>query len=277
MPTCRGRGLRKSVFATPSEFMKNVFRWAFVFTGGLLLEAAEALEERVYPCEHTWTGPGCHWSTQPQIMLQGLHWIFSSPSPLETSLIHHTRKHLRCLLLMLLTHASSISCRKCEWSPCRNYSLKTVREVENLDDSVEIQGFYLKQKLNLIWRNWRAPIVNMTVKAKGHNMDQIIIVKKVVESCTLQVNILRESIIDTPALSGWPPTANDIRDSAQQLMPPQLLNFLAWSTGSADVVGFDNCVDTGDDVRRKLLYVVQDICIYIYIYIYINKGKEGNV
>ena len=47
---------------------------------------------------------------------------------------------------------------------------------------------------------------------------------------------LKGVIIDTPALCGWPPTANDIRDSAQQLIPPQLFNFLAWITGSADVV-----------------------------------------
>ena len=90
-----------------------------------------------------------------------------------------------------------------------------MREVENLDVSVEIRGFHLKPKLkarypllqflkpikrnsseivfckegfslladrwtsqsDLIWRNWRAPIVNMTVKAKGHNLDQIIIDK----------------------------------------------------------------------------------------------------
>ena len=107
--------------------------------------------------------------------------------------------------------------------------IKTVQEVEHIDGSVEIGGFYLKQKLNarypslqlvwhikrnasesvlckegssilltcgrlkLIWRNWRAPIVNMRVKANGHNLNQIIIVKKVVDSCTLPVNIFRES------------------------------------------------------------------------------------
>ena len=107
--------------------------------------------------------------------------------------------------------------------------IKTMREVENLDDSVKIRGFYLKQKLNarypllqfcgilkempvkffsvrnvpvflltggrlnLIWRNLRAPIVNMTMKAKGHYLDKIIIVKNVVESYTLPVNIFKES------------------------------------------------------------------------------------
>ena len=71
-------------------------------------------------------------------------------------------------------------------------------------------------------------------------------------------------IIDTPALSGWSHIANDIRDSAQQLIPPQLFNFLAWITGSADVVELDNFVETGDGIRRKLLSVAHDI-IYIYI------------
>ena len=109
--------------------------------------------------------------------------------------------------------------------------------------------------------------MNMTVKSKGHNLDQIIIiiVKRVVESCISQHQGV---IIDTPALSGWPPTANYIMDNTQ-LIPPQLLNFLAWITGSADVVEFDNFVETGDDVRRKLLSMAQDI---VYIYIYIYKG-----
>ena len=82
------------------------------------------------------------------------------------------------------------------------------------------------------------------------------------ESCRilyLASQHLHGVIIDTPALSGWPPTANDIRDSAQQLIPPQLFNFLAWITGSADVVEFDNFVKADDDVRQKLLSVAQDI------------------
>ena len=41
---------------------------------------------------------------------------------------------------------------------------------------------------------------------------------------------LKGVIIDTPALSGWSPTAHEIRDSAQQLIPPQLFSFLAWIT-----------------------------------------------
>ena len=57
-------------------------------------------------------------------------------------------------------------------------------------------------------------------------------------------------------------------DSAQELIPLQLLNFLAWITGSADVVEFDNFVETGP--------AEVTICCsghYIYIYIYIStKG-----
>ena len=44
---------------------------------------------------------------------------------------------------------------------------------------------------------------------------------------------LQGVIIDTAALSGWSATANYIKDSAQQLITPQLYNFLAWITGSA--------------------------------------------
>ena len=66
-------------------------------------------------------------------------------------------------------------------------------------------------------------------------------------------------LIGTPGLSGWPPTANAIRDSAQELIPPQWFNCFAWITGSSDVTEFDNFVETGDEVRRKLLYVAQDI------------------
>ena len=79
---------------------------------------------------------------------------------------------------------------------------------------------------------------------------------------------LQGVIIDKPALSGWPPTANDIRDSAQQLIPPQLFNFLAWITDSTDVIDFDNFVETSDDVRRELLSVAQDI-VYIS-----TKGRK---
>ena len=70
---------------------------------------------------------------------------------------------------------------------------------------------------------------------------------------------LQEVILDTPALSGWLPTENDIRDSAQQLVQPHLFKFLAWITGSSDVVEFDNFVETCNDVRRGLLSVAQDI------------------
>ena len=146
---------------------------------------------------------------------------------METSHIHHTRKHLSCSAVLLLTHASSISCRYCEWSPCRNYSL-TVREVESLDDSVEIRGFNLKQKLKA-----RYPLLQF-LKTIKRNSSEIVFCKEgfslladrwtsqsdlvkmestdceydsegkgpqlgsdyhcqVVESCTLLVNILRES------------------------------------------------------------------------------------
>ena len=51
-------------------------------------------------------------------------------------------------------------------------------------------------------------------------------------------------------------------DSEQQLIPPQLFNFLAWITDSTDVVEFDNFAETSDDVRRKLLSFARDI-VYI--------------
>ena len=57
-------------------------------------------------------------------------------------------------------------------------------------------------------------------------------------------------------MSCWHPTANGIWHNAQQLIPPQLFNFLAWITWSSDVVGFDNCVETVDDVRqRDIVYI----------------------
>ena len=84
----------------------------------------------------------------------------------------------------------------------------------------------------------------------------------------LASQLLKGVIIDTPALSCWPPTANDIRDSAHQLIPPRLFNFLAWITGLADVVDFDSFVETSDDVGRKLLSVAQDI-----VYISTKEGK----
>ena len=69
------------------------------------------------------------------------------------------------------------------------------------------------------------------------------------------------------SLSCWHPTANAIRDSAQQIITHQLFNFLSWITGSSNVVEFHNCVETGDDVRGKLS-VAQDI-VYIS-----TKGRK---
>ena len=54
-------------------------------------------------------------------------------------------------------------------------------------------------------------------------------------------------------------------DSAQQLIPPQLFNFLADST---DVVEFHNCAETNEDIRRKLLSLAQNI-VYIS-----TKGRK---
>ena len=173
--------------------------------------------------------------------------------------------------------------------------IKTVREVENLDDSVEIRGFYLKQKLKA-----RYPLLQFLKPIKRNSSEIVFCIEGfslLADRWTSQSELeementdceydseddgpqlgseyhcqesrrilyltsqhLKGVIIDTPALSGWPPTANDIGDSAQKLIPPQLFNFLSWITGSVDVVEFDNFVETGDDVRWKLLYVAQDI------------------
>ena len=178
--------------------------------------------------------------------------------------------------------------------------IKTVREVENLDDSVEVRGFYLKQKLKA-----RYPLLQFLKHIKRNSSENVFCKEGfslLADRWTFQSDLeklestdcecqgpqlgsdyhcqesrrilylasqhLQGFIIDTPALSGWPPTANDIRDSAQQLIPPQLFYFLAWITGSANVVEFNNFVEAGDDVRRKLLSVAQDI-VYIS-----TKGRK---
>ena len=81
-------------------------------------------------------------------------------------------------------------------------------------------------------------------------------------------------IIDTPALSDWPLTAHDIRDSAQQLIPPQLFNCLSWITGSADVVDMIIVWKLVMTYGRNYYLLLRTLYIYIYIYIY--KGKEDN-
>ena len=104
-----------------------------------------------------------------------------------------------------------------------------VRKVENLDDSVEFRGFNLKQKLkarypslqflkptkinaseivfckegsSLLADRWTSQSDLKKLEStdceydseiEGHNMDQIIMVKQVVVSYTLSVNIFRES------------------------------------------------------------------------------------
>ena len=126
-----------------------------------------------------------------------------------------------------------------------------MREVENLDDSVEIRGFYLKQKLKA-----RYPLLQFLNPIK-RNASEIVFCKEgsiiladrsqsdleKMESTDCEYDSEGEGpqlgsdyhcqeshgilviasqhlygvIIDTPALSGWPPTANDIKDSAQQM------------------------------------------------------------
>ena len=166
-----------------------------------------------------------------------------------------------------------------------------MREVENLDDNVEFRGFYLKQKLKA--RHLSLQLLKPTKRYAseivlckegfsllGHRRTSQSDLEKL-ESTDCEYNSKGEGpqlasnyhsqkscrilylvsqhlqgvIIATPVL-GWPPTANDIRDCVQQLIPPQLLNFPGWITGSSDVVEFDNFVETGDDVRQKdIVYI----------------------
>ena len=94
-----------------------------------------------------------------------------------------------------------------------------MRELENLDDSVEIRGFYFKQKL----------------KARYHSLQFL----KPIKGNAFQLTRVRINLI-------W----------------------RNWITGSSYVVEFGNFVETGDDVRQKLLSVAQD-SIYIF-----TKGRK---
>ena len=144
------RRLRNYVFATTSEFMKDVFRLTFVFTGGLLLEAAEALQDESILanipgqdlvaievryhrlCYKDYTGFLVHQKgnkasgNQSYTSYKKVLEVFGC-TVVDTCIIDKL-KIMRMVSLQELF-------------------IKTVREVENLDDSVEIRGFYLKQKL----------------------------------------------------------------------------------------------------------------------------------
>ena len=77
--------------------------------------------------------------------------------------------------------------------------------------------------------------------------------------------------IDTPALSGGSPTANDIKDSAQQLITPQLYNFLAWITGSAVLLSLTMWWKLVIPSGGSYYLLLKTLYIYIYIS---TKGRK---
>ena len=105
----------------------------------------------VYPCKHTWTGPSCYWSTLPHIMLQGIHWFFVHQKGINASENQSFTSYKKAFEVFCSTVADTCITDRLQiiWMVSwQELFIKTVWEVENLDDSVEIQGFYLKQKPN---------------------------------------------------------------------------------------------------------------------------------
>ena len=179
--------------------------------------------------------------------------------------------------------------------------IKTVRKVENLDDTVNIRASYLKQKLkprfpslqfvqptrrnaseivfckdgtSLLADRWASESseCETTDAELGSEEDQPQVTPNFgLESrrnLYLAGQQLQGLVSDTPTLSVWPPTADDIKESAKKIIPPRLFNFLAWITGVSDAIEFDNFLETDDDTERKLLSIAQDI-VYLS-----SKGRK---
>ena len=91
---------------------------------------------------------------------------------METSHIYDTRKHLRCSAVLLLNTCIIDKLHIMRMVSLQELFIKTLQEVENLDDSVEIRGFYLKQKLKA-----RYPLLQF-LKPIQRNSSEIVFCKE---------------------------------------------------------------------------------------------------
>ena len=82
--------------------------FSFLFTGGLLLEAAKALQDESILAKIRGQDLVAIEVRYHRSCYKDYTGFLTRPG--ETSHIHHTRKHLRCSAVLLLTHAPSISC-----------------------------------------------------------------------------------------------------------------------------------------------------------------------
>lgn len=73
--------------------------------------------------------------------------------------------------------------------------------------------------------------------------------------------ILKHIIKDAPAnSSSWPPIGSELTvDSAMQMVPMELFNFLSWCVGASDDASVNSFVDVPDNIKLKILSISQDI------------------
>lgn len=91
-------------------------------------------------------------------------------------------------------------------------------------------------------------------------------------SATAMISIISES---NKYPTCWPPNDCDLSlDTALKIVPPELFNFLALSTGSSEDVTLVSFVDVDNHIKRKILSIAQDI---IYIYHLMEDGKLPSI
>ena len=72
---------------------------------------------------------------------------------------------------------------------------------------------------------------------------------------------LKEAVSSTKGLKDiWPPRSQDLSmDRIQEMVPVQLFNFIAWSTGASSTISKGLRVDTTEQHKRRILSICQDI------------------
>ena len=80
---------------------------------------------------------------------------------------------------------------------------------------------------------------------------------------------LRNEIEDIRPSMPWPPSSDHLTvKTAEEIVPPNLYNFLAWTVGASDEACSDKCVFLPPATHRRILTIAQDI-IYLQ-----SKGRK---
>ena len=102
----------------------------------------------------------------------------------------------------------------------------------------------------------------------SHEQKNLPTVKECNESYMTALN-LRNTINDIKPSIPWPPFSEHLTvKAAENIIPPSLYNFIAWTVGASEEPSLDNRVTVPLDTHRKILAISQDI-VYLQ-----SKGRK---